>query len=167
MPRVEFEGQIHEFPDDFTDADIAAALGGGGQQQSDSGQPLAAPAAFLGVKTIPGIVALTHKAAQIAEPFAGMASRFLASASGVPGIISGPASQAAPSAVRAVASATAPASTVPSSILGANGAPMMRAVPPGWLARIAGTVGKAAGPAGLIAQALFDPMPKEERRRIR
>lgn len=27
--RVEFDGKIHEFPDDFTDADIAAALSGG------------------------------------------------------------------------------------------------------------------------------------------
>ena len=26
MPQVEFDGELHEFPDDFTDADIAAAL---------------------------------------------------------------------------------------------------------------------------------------------
>lgn len=29
MKRIEFEGTVHEFPDDFTDADIAKALGGG------------------------------------------------------------------------------------------------------------------------------------------
>jgi len=35
MPKqVEFDGQIHEFPDDFSDADIAAALGGGAQKPS-------------------------------------------------------------------------------------------------------------------------------------
>ena len=35
MPqRIEFEGAIHEFPDDFSDADIAAALGETGPAQS-------------------------------------------------------------------------------------------------------------------------------------
>lgn len=29
MKRIEFEGTTHEFPDDFSDADIATALGGG------------------------------------------------------------------------------------------------------------------------------------------
>lgn len=34
MPqRIEFDGEIHEFPDDFTDADIAAALDGGPPEQ--------------------------------------------------------------------------------------------------------------------------------------
>lgn len=35
MPkRIEFNGQVHEFPDDFTDADIAAALDSGGPPTS-------------------------------------------------------------------------------------------------------------------------------------
>ena len=37
MKRIEFEGKVHEFPDDFTDADVAAALGGGGQTQQPPG----------------------------------------------------------------------------------------------------------------------------------
>ena len=29
MKQIEFDGEVHQFPDDFTDADIAKALGGG------------------------------------------------------------------------------------------------------------------------------------------
>lgn len=52
MPkRVEFDGQTHEFPDDFTDADIAAALGSAPQQRAQSapaGGMLPTGGAFLG-----------------------------------------------------------------------------------------------------------------------
>ena len=40
--QIDFEGQIHEFPDDFTDEDISAALGGGGTSaRSLEGTPIA------------------------------------------------------------------------------------------------------------------------------
>lgn len=40
MKRIEFEGKVHEFPDDFTDADISKALGG----NTPATQPTAPPA---------------------------------------------------------------------------------------------------------------------------
>ena len=46
MPiEVEYEGTIHEFPDDFTDADIAAALGGVESAQTTA--PVGAPTGEL------------------------------------------------------------------------------------------------------------------------
>lgn len=60
MPkRVEFEGVVHEFPDDFTDAEIASALGGDQPAQGKASMP-ATPgvAAGVGAAAIaPGILA--------------------------------------------------------------------------------------------------------------
>lgn len=61
MKRIEFEGAVHEFPDDFTDADISSALGGSKQSFGDlalSSLKTAvanAPGQMLeDVKTLPG-----------------------------------------------------------------------------------------------------------------
>jgi hypothetical protein len=69
MPkRIEFEGKVHEFPDDFTDADIAAALGGGSDApaQPTTGATIGADNrgmlgrardAALNMQGIPGVIA--------------------------------------------------------------------------------------------------------------
>jgi hypothetical protein len=69
MPkRIEFEGKVHEFPDDFSDADIAAALGGGSDApaQPPTGATIGADNrgmlgrardAALNMQGIPGVIA--------------------------------------------------------------------------------------------------------------
>lgn len=71
MPqRIEFEGVIHEFPDDFTDEEIAAALGGGGDQPAAStGPPMATAAtgmALGAMKAAPAIVSGINATAKTA-----------------------------------------------------------------------------------------------------
>lgn len=67
MPkRIEIDGQIHEFPDDFTDADITSALDGGSrpaEPRSSGGATLAATA----LRAAPGA---TTKLTRIAGRFA-------------------------------------------------------------------------------------------------
>lgn len=66
MPKqIEFDGVVHEFPDDFTDADIAAALGGGGsapEPSAPAGGMLPTAGSFIGslagtIGGIPGRIA--------------------------------------------------------------------------------------------------------------
>jgi len=176
MPqRIEFEGTVHEFPDDFTDDDIAAALGGpsGGGQEGQSSRRV--PDAMLpgvvsyGVaKALPGMVAAANQGAGIAGKVA--ASRLTRSA--VPGMLAlevardlgrgdvsgaartaagGAAVAAVPKVVKKVQQATRPAGGP--AVRGALG----RFVPnPGGAAtRVAGAIAKYAGPIGLAVDTIF------------
>jgi hypothetical protein len=115
MPqRIEFEGAIHEFPDDFTDADIAAALGepssppsarGGGATTTALGMTAAAPVIErlgLELATSPHVT----KAVKAATgPAARMASRAIGVSTGsIPGYL---ASEAVASAAKSPAARTA------------------------------------------------------------
>lgn len=58
MPKqIEFEGKIHEFPDDFTDADIAAALSQSSAPKAPAGGMLPTAGSFVGslVGTLGGL----------------------------------------------------------------------------------------------------------------
>lgn len=59
MPVIEIDGQLHEFPDDFTDADIAAALGGGeaAPEQESDGSGIPGASASVGALRAAGAVA--------------------------------------------------------------------------------------------------------------
>lgn len=62
MPkRIEFEGTVHEFPDDFTDEDIAAALGGPARSWADTAKDVAIGAAKGVGDTVVGLGNLVHK----------------------------------------------------------------------------------------------------------
>lgn len=85
MPiEVEIDGTVHEFPDDFTDADIAAALGGGAPKSTDIG---------LGDSAMRG--AWMDNLPSAATSVASMA---------LPGVIGGAVAKVAPTAARLAAS---------------------------------------------------------------
>jgi len=70
MPqRVEFNGVVHEFPDDFTEADISAALAAEPKPADDGGTFLT-PIAAAGIgaaKTTPSVVHGVNRAAKAVE----------------------------------------------------------------------------------------------------
>lgn len=74
MPKqIEFDGTIHEFPDDFTDADIAAALGGGqppGPRRTATPPPPQATIGMMQPSTMQGDPKRTEP--YLAEEWAGM-----------------------------------------------------------------------------------------------
>ena len=166
--RIEFEGTIHEFPADFTDADIAAALGsgGGGESQPTTGPTripalgtAAGVAAGIAAKSLPAIVGGINTAAKAAGNVArGRAARMVPAVVGVDAagdVLSGRPRQAAekvagagvvsqlPRVARAIERATAPGrSTVVRNAVGRFAA---LPTPPGIVTRGASALSKWAG----------------------
>jgi hypothetical protein len=172
MPQqVEFDGEVHEFPDDFTDADIAAALEGGTQaapeQGGGSALSVGGPLAGL-MAAAPGIVSGVHAAARAGGPAlagalkgrmgqAGMAGAALTAGTQLTrGDVSGAAATGAgmagaalaPKAIGMIQKLTAPS-------VGLIRNPVGRFVTgsgrPAVLARGAGMLSKAAGPIGVLS----------------
>jgi hypothetical protein len=176
MPqRVEFDGEVHEFPDDFTDADIEAALGGAAPQaapeQSGSALSVGGPLAGL-MAAAPGIVSGVNAAARAGGPALAGALKGRMGQAGMAGaaltagtqLTRGDFSGAAATGAGAVAATQAPKAigvlqklTAPSVGLIRN--PVGRFVTgsgrPAVLARGAGALSKAAGPVGVMST-LYD-----------
>jgi hypothetical protein len=102
MPRIEFEGAVHDFPDDFSDADIAAALGAMRPPQQQGVSAGISPAVVAAsdvfrrgalrageqVATSPNVSRIASSASR---PAAQMIGRAVGVSGGLPGYIAGEA----------------------------------------------------------------------------
>ena len=102
MPqRIRFEGQVHVFPDDFTDADIAAALSDSPVSERQAGSSvgpagvLAAEGVRRGVERVGLQVATSPNLSRVvnaaSKPAAGMVARAVGVTGGLPGYVAGEA----------------------------------------------------------------------------
>lgn len=165
MPqRIEFEGAIHEFPDDFTDEDIAAALGGGGvaaviQEYQPAApkptSPYVAGGVGLGAASAKAIPAVLSKAVNPAAKAVSSVEPVVAS---LAGSIAGPKGAAmaagAPKVAGIIAKATAPAGTVASPILDASGRAFQTATQAGPAVQGASALSRILGKVSLPAMLL-------------
>ncbi len=182
MPqRIEFEGVVHEFPDDFTDADISAALGetAPAQASTTSSTNVGGFGAALGAG-----MALAPKAVAVVNRAAGVAGKVAAAraAGMVPAVVAvdaagdllrgdrkaaavkaggAVATSQVPRVLRAVQAATAPARTVAggaSTLLQASGVPYSlpsMTTAGGAVSRLASAMSRFAGPVGLAVETMF------------
>jgi hypothetical protein len=103
MPqRIKFEGTVHVFPNDFSDADISAALGSGSESPRGSSGSVLGP--VIGAASNAGRNALVHAGEEIAtapavgkavgmlsKPVAQAAARAIGVTGGLPGYVAGEA----------------------------------------------------------------------------
>jgi hypothetical protein len=156
MPqRIEFEGKLHEFPDDFTDADIAAALGSvehvdrraSGGSPSGTSTAIGVPAAVLAGR------GLASGAVRAGEEIATspLMGRLVKAATGratgaIVGAVAGHGATGGAIGYGIGEAASQPAVQTALTAAARSGG--------GMLARLGGLASRYAGPVGVITSAL-------------
>mgnify|MGYP001612449813 FL=1 len=169
MKRIEFEGQVHEFPDDATEAEITQALGGGTQRPPFlSGlveayrNPKALVAELLGGSErapLPG--GYRSPEAEMAGKIASapVPSSFLESGQLIGTALGGPAGRAVPGAARILGRAAPAVGRVIGGAIGGETGGRLEGAPPGRGALLGGGGAATGEVLGPVLSKVFRSLP--------